>query len=172
MIRPLVSETKRYGEYSKPGEFIDDRPVQWGSRRIGPDLAREGGKQGSFWHWSHLGNPSLVSPGSVMPAFDHLLSSKLNFNAIEPHVRAAASLGAAYDEQEITGSADLARKQSLIIAADIVAQGGPANKQDMQAIALIAYLQRVGTDLFRTEEPTATIEAEEESEDEAGVMVP
>ena len=177
MIRPLVSETKRYGEYSKPDEFIDDRPVQWGSRRIGPDLAREGGKQGSFWHWSHLENPSLVSPGSVMPDFDHLLSSKLNFNAIEPHVRAAASLGAAYDEEEITGSVDLARKQSLRVAADIVAQGGPANKQDMQAIALIAYLQRVGTDLFRTEEPTATIEAkveatEEESENEAAVMTP
>ncbi len=51
MIRPMVAETKRYGEYSKPGEFIYDRPFQWGSRRIGPDLAREGGKQSSFWHW-------------------------------------------------------------------------------------------------------------------------
>ena len=160
MIRPLVAETKRYGEYSKPGEFIYDRPSQWGSRRIGPDLAREGGKQNSLWHWNHFNNPGLVSPGSVMPAFDHLLSSELNFEAIEPHVRAAAMLGAPYSEEEITNTAELARKQSLQIAADIVAQGGPANKQDMQVIALIAYLQRVGTDLFRTEEPTATIEAE------------
>ena len=57
MIRPMVAETKRYGEYSKPGEFIYDRPFQWGSRRIGPDLAREGGKQSSLWHWRHLENP-------------------------------------------------------------------------------------------------------------------
>ncbi len=164
MIRPLVAETKRYGEYSKPGEFFYDRPSQWGSRRIGRDLAREGGKRSSFWHWTHFGNPALVSPGSVMPAYDHLLDSELNFEAIEPHVRAAAMLGAPYIEEEITGSAEIARAQALRIAADIVAQGGPANKQEMQAIALIAYLQRLGTDLFRTNEPSA-------AETEADVVV-
>ncbi|MEZ6088648.1 MAG: cbb3-type cytochrome c oxidase subunit II [Pirellulaceae bacterium] len=59
MVRPMVAETKRYGEYSKPGEFIYDRPFQWGSRRIGPDVHREGGKQSSFWHWTHFEDPNL-----------------------------------------------------------------------------------------------------------------
>lgn len=170
MIRPMVAETKRYGEYSKPGEFIYDRPFQWGSRRIGPDLAREGGRQSSFWHWTHFENPVLVSPGSVMPAFDHLLMSDLKFDAIQPHVRAAAMLGAPYSEEEITGSGDLARKQALEIAAEIVAQGGPANKQDKQAIALIAYLQRLGTDLFRTEEPAESAPGQETTGEEAPVV--
>ena len=152
MIRPMVAETKRYGEYSKPGEFIYDRPFQWGSRRIGPDLAREGGKQSSFWHWTHFEDPALVSPGSVMPAYDHLLTKELKFEGIKPHVQAAAWLGAPYSDETIANSAEIARAQALQIAADVVAQGGPANKQTVQAMALIAYLQRIGTDLFRTEE--------------------
>ncbi len=155
MIRPIVAETKRYGEYSKPGEFIYDRPFQWGSRRIGPDLAREGGKQSSFWHWTHFENPSLVSPGSVMPSYEHLLTADLKFGAIEPHVRAAAFLGAPYTDEELANVEKLARRQAEEVAADIVQQGGPAAMHEKQAIALIAYLQRVGTDLFATEEPAA-----------------
>ncbi|WP_246151468.1 cytochrome-c oxidase, cbb3-type subunit I [Rubripirellula reticaptiva] len=154
-IRPMVSETKRYGEYSKPGEFIYDRPFQWGSRRIGPDLAREGGKQSSFWHWTHFENPELVSPGSVMPSYVHLLTEDLKFNAIEPHVRAAAFLGAPYSDEDLNNTEAVARRQAEAIAAEVVQQGGPAAMQDKQAMAVIAYLQRVGTDLFRTEEPPA-----------------
>ncbi len=82
-IRPMVAERKRYGEYSKPGEFIYDHPFQWGSRRIGPDLAREGGRQSSFWHWTHFENPALISPGSVMPEYGHLLTADLNFKSIQ-----------------------------------------------------------------------------------------
>jgi len=149
MIRPMVAETKRYGEYSKPGEFIYDRPFQWGSRRIGPDLAREGGKQSSKWHWDHFNNPSNVSEGSVMPAYQHLLTEDLKFEGIKPHVQAAAYLGAPYTPDEIENSASLARRQAEVIAADLVAQGGPAVMQGKQAIAMIAYLQRLGTDLFR-----------------------
>lgn len=149
MIRPILSETKRYGEYSKPGEFIYDRPFQWGSRRIGPDLAREGGKQSSFWHWTHFEDPERVSPGSVMPSYQHLLDKDLKFEAIAPHVQAAAYLGAPYDK-ELTDTEALARQQAEVIAAEIVKQGGPAGKQEKQAIALIAYLQRMGTDLFAT----------------------
>ncbi|MEM6366173.1 MAG: cytochrome-c oxidase, cbb3-type subunit II, partial [Planctomycetota bacterium] len=153
MIRPIVSETKRYGEYSKPGEFIYDRPFQWGSRRIGPDLAREGGRQSSFWHWSHFENPSYVSPGSVMPSYGHLLKEKLVFDAIGPHVQAAAYLGAPYTDEELNNASEVAYKQAERIAADIVAQGGPAGTFDTQAVALISYLQRVGVDLFATPEP-------------------
>ncbi len=160
MIRPIVAETKRYGEYSKPGEFIYDRPFQWGSRRIGPDLAREGGRQSSFWHWTHFEDPAVVSPGSVMPSYQHLLEADMNFDAIGPHVQAAAFLGAPYTPEEIEDSAKLAYKQAESIAADIVGQGGPANTFEKQAVALIAFLQRVGTDLFRTEEPAKPTEAQ------------
>ena len=150
MIRPMVAETKRYGEYSKPGEFIYDRPFQWGSRRIGPDLAREGGKQSSKWHWDHFENPSYVNEGSVMPSYLHLLEKDLKFNAIQPHVKAAAYLGAPYSDSEIANCEASARHQAEKIAAEIVAQGGPAAKHEKQVIALIAYLQRIGTDLFKT----------------------
>ena len=150
-IRPMVAETKRYGEYSKPGEFIYDRPFQWGSRRIGPDLAREGGKQSSFWHWTHFENPELVSEGSVMPSYRHLLTEDLKFSAIQPLVQAAHMLGAPYDE-ELTNAEEMARQQAEKIAADIVTQGGPPKTYEKQAVAVIAYLQRMGTDYFRTEE--------------------
>ncbi|WP_431197882.1 cytochrome-c oxidase, cbb3-type subunit I [Rhodopirellula bahusiensis] len=165
MIRPIVSETKRYGEYSKPGEFIYDRPFQWGSRRIGPDLAREGGKQSSFWHWTHFENPENVSPGSVMPDYAHLLTEEMNYDAIAPHVEVAAYLGAEYTDEELNNTAEVAYKQAEYIAADIVAQGGPAKAYEKQAVALIAYLQRVGVDLFATEEPEAEAAAEEAGAD-------
>jgi len=158
MVRPMVAETKRYGEYSKPGEFIYDHPFQWGSRRIGPDLHREGGRQSSFWHWTHFENPDQISPGSVMPDYRHLLETDLDFDSIAPHMQAVKYLGAPYSEAQIADSAELARAQAEKIAADIVAQGGPPQTYEKQAIALIAYLQRLGTDLFRTEEePAATV---------------
>ncbi len=165
MIRPIVSETKRYGEYSKPGEFIYDRPFQWGSRRIGPDLAREGGKQSSFWHWRHFENPEDVSPGSVMPSYQHLLDKDLKFDAIAPHVQAAAFLGAEYSDEDLNDTEAVARRQSERIAAEIVAQGGPAAMFDKQAIALIAYLQRIGTDLFKTPQPAGKADADTSTTD-------
>ncbi len=164
MIRPIVAETKRYGEYSKPGEFIYDHPFQWGSRRIGPDLAREGGRQSSFWHWTHFENPAVVSPGSVMPSYAYLLEQRMNFEAIAPRMRAAAYLGAPYTDEELANSADLAYQQAERIAAEIVGQGGPPNTFETQAVALIAYIQRMGTDLFRTEEPPTTQPAEGQPE--------
>ncbi|GAB5403086.1 MAG: cytochrome-c oxidase, cbb3-type subunit I [Aureliella sp.] len=167
-IRPMVAETKRYGEYSKPGEFVYDHPFQWGSRRIGPDLAREGGKQSSFWHWTHFENPALVSEGSVMPAYEHLLDEELNFKSIQPLVNTAHQLGAPYEE-ELENAEEMARQQALRIGADIVTQGGPPSVFDRKAIALIAYLQRVGIDYFATEEPA---DAEESPEDPAAESAP
>ena len=153
MIRPMVAETKRYGDYSKPGEFIYDHPFQWGSRRIGPDLAREGGnKRTSSWHWQHLENPQKLVDGSVMPSFEHLLNASIDFDKIADRVHAAAMLGAPYD-RELTDSAEMARSQAERIAADIVSSGNPVKRPnglmtlDSQAVALIAYLQRLGTDL-------------------------
>ncbi|MEO1526761.1 MAG: cytochrome-c oxidase, cbb3-type subunit I [Planctomycetota bacterium] len=155
MIRPMVAETKRYGDYSKPGEFIYDRPFQWGSRRIGPDLAREGGIRPSKWHWDHFENPSYISEGSVMPSYPHLLSEDLNFKLIPDHVKTAAYLGAPYTEEEIENAEALARRQGEFVAAEIVAQGGPAAMHEKKAMALIAYLQRLGTDIFKTPESPA-----------------
>lgn len=162
MIRPMIAETQRYGEYSKAGESVYDHPFQWGSRRIGPDLAREGGKQSSFWHWTHFENPSKFSPGSVMPSYKHLLVEKLNFGGIQARVKAASFLGAPYD-RELTEAEAMAQQQAAAIAAEIVAQGGPVSYdnhliKDSTAIALIAYLQRVGKDLFRVDAPVTPVE--------------
>jgi cytochrome c oxidase cbb3-type subunit I/II len=159
MIRPMVAETQRYGEFSKAGEFVYDHPFQWGSRRIGPDLAREGGRHSSSWHWTHFTNPSALVPGSVMPHYRHLLIERLNYGEIGKRVWAAHYLGAAYDK-ELTEFESIARLQAQKIAAEIIAQGGPVEHEkllvrDATAIALIAYLQRVGTDLNRVETPAA-----------------
>jgi cytochrome c oxidase cbb3-type subunit I/II len=159
MIRPILAETKRYGEYSKPGEFVYDHPFQWGSRRIGPDLGREGGRQSNLWHWQHLENPSALVLGSVMPAYPQLGQQLLNFNEIPPRVEAARFLGADYptDSDQIIR---MARTQAEEIAADIANSGGPTRLQDRRAIALIAYLQRLGVDLFRTPAPAETPSSE------------
>src|SRR5690606_18125902 len=98
MIRPMYAETKRYGEYSKPGEFVYDRPFQWGSRRIGPDLAREGGKKSHLWHLLHFQDPRQVTPNSIMPAYPWLLAQDLNFGEIQARVDANAMLGVPYGE--------------------------------------------------------------------------
>jgi len=148
MIRPIISETKRYGEFSKPGEFVYDHPFQWGSRRIGPDLAREGGKQSSFWHVLHLENPRQINDKSVMPAYAFLLSKSIDFDGIPSHLRALNRVGVPYDEATIVGAAEAARKQALEIAEQVIAQKGPSGLEDKQVIALVAYLQRLGTDLF------------------------
>ena len=163
MVRPIFAETERYGEYSKPGEFIYDRPFQWGSRRIGPDLAREGGKQSDYWHYRHFNNPTDMTPGSIMPAYPHLLTKELNFGTIAPRIRAAKMLGAPY-VRELTDGEEMAREQANKIATEIVRAMGeqdgtvtevdPAKVAELektQVVALIAYLQRVGTDYFATE---------------------
>jgi cytochrome c oxidase cbb3-type subunit I/II len=147
MIRPIWAETKRYGDYSKPGEFAYDHPFQWGSRRIGPDLAREGGLRSHLWHVQHFENPRMV-PGSIMPSYRHLLESTIDFEQIQSRVNAMAMIGVPYGEAVKPGrAAELARAQAEGIAAELEAQGGEPGMSDRQVIALIAYLQRLGTDI-------------------------
>jgi cytochrome c oxidase cbb3-type subunit I/II len=153
-IRPTVAETKRYGDYSKPGEFVYDHPFQWGSRRIGPDLAREGGRQSHDWHWRHLENPTAVSDGSIMPSYLHLLEKDINYSSLRKIVKTAHLLGANYPQEILDGCEEHAKQQALKINAEMVSQGGQANVFNKQAIALIAYLQRMGTDLTRPPTPT------------------
>ncbi|MFK7759816.1 MAG: cytochrome-c oxidase, cbb3-type subunit I [Phycisphaerales bacterium] len=162
MIRPFYWETKRYGDYSKPGEFVYDRPFQWGSRRIGPDLAREGGRKSHFWHYEHFKNPADVSPGSIMPRYPWLLSKDINFPAIQGRVDANAMLGVPYGDMVLDGAAEeSARFQAQVIALELEEQGGPpmAETSEKQVIALIAYLQRLGIDLYK-EAPVQAAEEE------------
>ncbi len=148
MIRPIWSETSRYTEYSKPGEFVYDHPFQWGSRRIGPDLAREGGKQSHDWHVRHLENPRQLIAQSIMPTYGHLLTEKTDFEGIQKRVDAMAMLGVPYGQAVKEGRAvELARAQANKIAADLAQQGGYPGLEDKKVIALVAYLQRLGKDI-------------------------
>ncbi|MDP1663060.1 MAG: cytochrome-c oxidase, cbb3-type subunit I [Phycisphaerales bacterium] len=155
MIRPIYAETKRYGEYSKPGEFVYDHPFQWGSRRIGPDLAREGGARSDLWHLLHLRAPADTMQGSIMPRYPWLIATDLDFKAVQARVNAMAMLGVPYGKAVLDGAAEkMAREQSAAIAQRIREQGAgslpgdvPADIENKQVIALIAYLQRLGTDI-------------------------
>jgi len=148
MIRPIWAETERYGEYSKPGEFVYDRPFQWGSRRIGPDLAREGGKQSHDWHVRHLEDPRQIIPQSIMPAYPHLLTQDLDFEAIQKRVNVMAMLGVPYGEA-VKRAPEMAREQAARIAAELEQQGGYPGLEGKKIIALVAYLQRLGTDISK-----------------------
>jgi cytochrome c oxidase cbb3-type subunit I/II len=155
-IRPILAETKRYGEYSKPGEFVYDHPFQWGSRRIGPDLSREGiSNPNGVWHERHFEDPRQIREGSIMPYYGWLLTAPLDFDSIPSRMRAHAALGVPYTEEDITQGIESARAQAAEIAAAMVEQGGTPGLEDRQVIAMIAYLQRLGTDLFATETPAA-----------------
>ncbi|MFO0861664.1 MAG: cytochrome-c oxidase, cbb3-type subunit I [Phycisphaerales bacterium] len=150
MIRPLWAETKRYGEYSKPGEFVYDHPFQWGSRRIGPDLAREGGIRSNLWHVLHLQDPRQSSPQSIMPAYPHLLDQPLDFDAVQGRVRVHAMIGVPYGKAVLEGQAKaMAEAQAKSLAEEIVKADGPKGLENKKVIALVAYLQRLGTDIAK-----------------------
>ena len=150
MIRPIRAETMRYGEYSKPGEFVYDHPFLWGSRRIGPDLQRVGGKYPHLWHVRHMQDPRSTTPQSIMPAYPWLARDPVDWRAIERGVAAQVTLGVPYTKDDVANAADLARQQARRIAGEIVQQGGPAGLEETKVVALIAYLQRLGTDIKRT----------------------
>ena len=146
MIRPFRYETERFGEYSKPGESVYDHPFLWGSRRIGPDLAREGGKYPDLWHVRHFENPRAITANSIMPAYEHFLTKPLDFEGIQSRVDAMVMLGVPYGEA-VNSAPAIARAQASVIAAAIQAQGGPGGLEDKEMIAIIAYMQRLGRDI-------------------------
>ncbi len=170
MVRPIRAETERYGEYSKPGEFIYDRPFQWGSRRIGPDLHRIGGKYPDLWHLRHMDDPRSITVGSIMPAYPWLLTEDLNFDGIQTAVKSNAILGAPYTEDELANAPALAQEQAKVIAEGLAEQGGKAGLEGKKIIALIAYLQRMGTDISKT--PPAPPQAETTLQEPAGTDEP
>jgi cytochrome c oxidase cbb3-type subunit I/II len=149
MIRPFRSETERYGEYSKAGEFVYDHPFQWGSKRTGPDLAREGSgnlKKSNTWQYNHLEEPSAISTGSVMPSYSFLIEHNLDTATTEAKINAMRTLGVPYDVDFAPKANKALMTQANEITASLKKDGidVPANKE---IIALIAYLQRLGTDI-------------------------
>jgi len=126
MIRPFRAETERYGHYSLAGEFIYDRPFQWGSKRTGPDLHRVGGRYSDNWHRLHLKNPRLVVPESNMPGYPWLNENKVNVASVKSSMQALLLLNTPYSDEEIAGV-----EKSL------------EGKTEMDA--LVAYLQSLGT---------------------------
>src|SRR6187455_797244 len=126
MIRPFRAETERYGHYSVAGEFVYDRPFQWGSKRTGPDLARVGGRYSDEWHRIHLDNPRDVVPESNMPAYAFLAATPADASSIQAKLRVLRGLGHPYTDADISGASDALKGKT---------------EQD----ALIAYLQGLGT---------------------------
>ena len=156
MVRPFRHETERFGEYSKPGESVYDHPFLWGSRRIGPDLAREGGKFPDLWHVRHMNDPQSITAKSIMPPYSHMLTRPLDFDGIQRRVDVMAMLGVPYGDAVNAGvAAQLAHAQAATIAQGIEAQGGPAGLADKEITALVAYLQRLGRDIKTAPPATA-----------------
>ncbi|RTL55663.1 MAG: cytochrome-c oxidase, cbb3-type subunit I [Sphingobacteriales bacterium] len=146
MIRPFRDEVARYGEYSKAGEFVYDHPFQWGSKRTGPDLARIGGKYPDSWHFNHMLDPRSMSPGSIMPSYGWLFDNKIDTAITPAKIRAMQTLGVPYP----AGYDKIANKD-LEAQAKSIKETLKKDKIDISSnaeiIALIAYLQRMGTDI-------------------------
>ncbi|MCL4130909.1 UNVERIFIED_CONTAM: hypothetical protein GTU68_007972 [Idotea baltica] len=154
MIRPFRSETERYGEYSKSGEFVYDHPFQWGSKRTGPDLAREGGKKlkkSDSWHYQHLMDPRITSPGSIMPSYMWLLDDPLDISTTGAKIRAMQTLGVPYPNGFDANANEDLKNQAEAIAGRIAEElNQPELKQSLsnkEVVALISYLQRLGKDI-------------------------
>ena len=162
MIRPFRSEVERYGDYSKAGEFVYDHPFLWGSKRTGPDLAREGVKGKPFnggrddvWHFNHMYDPQGLNEKSIMPRYQWLIKDELDKSTTQDKMRTMVSLGVPYTEAEINNALKHMDEQASKIEANLLAnpdikKSFGANTttplKDREIVALIAYLQRLGTD--------------------------
>lgn len=154
MIRPFRAETERYGEYSKSGEFIYDRPFQWGSKRLGPDLHRIGGKYPDAWHYEHMKDPVSMSPGSIMPRYGWMIEDDLDYSSLQNKIRVMRSLGVPYpDDYENHAESDLLIQARQI--ANNLKSAGIEVAPEKEIIAMIAYLQRMGTDIKGDPQSTA-----------------
>jgi cytochrome c oxidase cbb3-type subunit I/II len=146
MIRPFRSETERFGEYSKAGEFVYDFPFQWGSKRNGPDLHRVGGKYPNSWHYHHMLEPESMSPGSIMPSYEAMFKRDLDTTTTASKIKTMITLGVPYPENyQLYANKDL-MKQAQEIANDLKKADIEIMKEK-EIIALIAYLQRLGIDI-------------------------
>lgn len=166
MIRPFRDEVKRYGEYSKAGEFVYDHPFLWGSKRTGPDLHRQGAKNPDAWHYKHMWNPRSTSDGSIMPRYPWLIENTLNTDLTKDKLKSMVMLGVPYQQEDLDSMEVSMAKQALAIEQSIFndakdlkdlyakkeAEAKAEGKKfvplrDREITALIAYLQRLGTDI-------------------------
>jgi len=166
MIRPFRSEVERYGEYSKSGEYVYDHPFLWGSKRTGPDLMRIGSKYSDSWHFNHMWDPQSVSPGSIMPSYKWLFDNeKADYSDTQKKMEVMATLGVPYSKDDIANAPQSIKEQALKIEKslytdpDFVKSYEQSKKEaaasgatftemhDREIVALIAYLQRMGTDI-------------------------
>ncbi len=162
MVRPFRSEVERYGEYSKAGEFVYDHPFLWGSKRTGPDLHRIGMKYSDIWHLNHMYDPQSTSPGSIMPAYQWLIRNELDKSLTEKKMEVMVKLGVPYSEDDIANAQQSMLEQGTVIEQNLYVdpdfaetyevdkQAGGADFVEMrnrEIVALIAYLQRLGTDI-------------------------
>lgn len=148
LVRPFRSETERYGEFSKSGEFVYDHPFLWGSKRTGPDLHREGGKYPNSWHYQHMRDPSAMSPGSIMPAYGWLYEQNLNTSQTKNKLAAMKQLGVPYADMQVQHAVQDLEAQAKGIQAQLASEKIKIGA-DKEIIALIAYLQRLGTDISK-----------------------
>jgi cytochrome c oxidase cbb3-type subunit I/II len=145
MIRPMRAETMRYGPWTRAGEYQWDHPFQLGSRRIGPDLQRVGGKYPNAWHFDHMKDPRQITAGSIMPAYSWLYDQRYTTSDIVDSVGAMITLGVPYDPNPASWVPAKVEEQSKAIVADLAASKRDAAPDD-EIIALISYLQRLGKD--------------------------
>jgi len=155
MVRPMRAELLRYGEWTRAGEYRYDHPFLLGSRRIGPDLQRVGGKYPDAWHYEHMRDPRSTSPGSIMPVYAWLLERTINAADVQASVRALKKVGVAYSDADVGGVAANIAQQGQEIAARL-AGSGIQSAADREIVALIAYLQRLGVDGRRAVEAGLT----------------
>ncbi|AUC76931.1 MULTISPECIES: cytochrome-c oxidase, cbb3-type subunit I [Flavobacteriaceae] len=162
MIRPFRSEVERYGEYSKAGEFVYDHPFLWGSKRTGPDLHRIGGKYSDNWHFNHMYDPQSTSSGSIMPSYKWLINNTLYKSDIEDKMKVMVTLGVPYTDEDIANAQTDMLAQGTKIEKNLYtdpdfAEAYEASKKkggadfvemrNREIVAVIAYLQRLGTDI-------------------------
>ncbi len=151
MVRPFRNETERYGEYSKAGEFVYDHPFLWGSRRTGPDLHRTGlgnkNAKPNAWHFQHMFDPRITSPGSIMPRYIWLHDNVLDISTTPAKIEAMQTLGVPYPEGYAAVANEDLKKQAEEITANLIESDIKDATSNKEIIALIAYLQRLGTDI-------------------------
>ena len=146
MIRPLEAEYLRYGPRSLAEESMYDRPFQWGSKRTGPDLARIGGKYPDLWHYRHMEDPRQTSPRSIMPSYPWLITQEMDLSRASRKLSVMRTLGVPYTDEQIENAKEDAKAQALAIATALAEQGAPEGLENKKIVALIAYMQKLGTD--------------------------
>jgi cytochrome c oxidase cbb3-type subunit I/II len=145
-VRPMEHEVLRFGPVSRLEESKYDHPFQWGSRRIGPDLARLAGKYPDMWHYRHMLDPRSVTAGSIMPPYPWLFRFKIDFEVLPRKLAIMRRLGVPYTDLEIEHASSSARLEAAMIASGMVKDGVPEQSENLEIMALISYLQRLGKD--------------------------